>query len=60
MTKFIKLHKEYNSRVADRSVDDSKYEIRIRHMNGFMHFLKFQTTDVPVGICGFSSFQGRP
>lgn len=48
MTEFIKFHKRYNSKIADQSVDDSKYEIRIRKMNGFMHFLKFQTTDVPV------------
>ena len=48
MTEFIKFHKRYNAKIADQSVDDSKYEIRIRKMNGFMHFLKFQTTDVPV------------
>lgn len=51
MTKFIKLQKEYNSRIADRNVDDAKYEIYIPHMNGYMHFLKFQTTDVPVRNC---------
>lgn len=48
MTEFIKFHKQYNSRIADQSVDDAKYEIWIRRMNGYMHFLKFQTTDVPV------------
>lgn len=54
MTQFIKLHKQYNSRLADQATDDSKYEIRIRGMNGFMHFLKFQTTDVPVSDGLFS------
>ena len=48
MTHFIKLQKLYNSRMADQSSDDSKYEIKIKSMNGSMHFLKFQTTDVPV------------
>ena len=48
MTEFIKLQKLYNSRVADQSGDDSKYEIKIKKMNGSMHFLKFQTTDFPV------------
>ena len=52
MTEFIKFHKRYNSRIADQSVDDSKYEIRIPQMNGDMHFLKFQTTDVPVVPAG--------
>lgn len=52
MTEFIKFHKRYNSKIADQSVDDSKYEIRIRQMNGYMHFLKFQTTDVPVVSAG--------
>ncbi len=50
MTEFIKFHKQYNSRIADQSVDDAKYEIWIRRMNGYMHFLKFQTTDVPVRL----------
>ena len=48
MTEFIKLQKLYNSRMADQSGDDSKYEIKIKKMNGSMHFLKFQTTDFPV------------
>lgn len=48
MTQFIKLQKQYNSKLADRTTDDSKYEIEIKGMDGYMHFLKFQTTDVPV------------
>ena len=52
MTQFIKLQKQYNSKLADRTTDDSKYEIEVKGMNGYMHFLKFQTTDVPVLLRG--------
>lgn len=48
MTQFIKLQKFYNSRMAENAASDAKYEIKINTMNGYMHFLKFQTTDVPV------------
>lgn len=49
MTQFIKLQKFYNARMAENAASDGKYEIKINTMNGYMHFLKFQTTDVPVG-----------
>lgn len=48
MTQFIKLQKFYNARMAENAASDAKYEIKINTMNGYMHFLKFQTTDVPV------------
>lgn len=34
--------------MAENAASDAKYEIKINTMNGYMHFLKFQTTDVPV------------
>ena len=48
MTDFIKLQKFCISKMAENAVDDKKYEVKINSMNGTMHFLKFQTTDVPV------------
>ena len=48
MTKFIKLQKFYNAKMAENAESDEKYQIKINTMNGYMHFLKFQSTDVPV------------
>ena len=58
MTNYITLQKFYNAKMAENTANDGKYEIRIDSMNGYMHFLKFQTTDVPV-TCMFVVFTSR-